>query len=106
MFEPENFYGNIEYKLYISSKKNDRLFSQFLFRMREGNGKAIYIIGITDNGKLHIKNIKLIYYSIKNFLNIIQDHANYKIRLFIYNDYIYAIITLSNNNIIKKLEFI
>ena len=49
MFEPENYYGNIEYKLYISSKKFDRILSQFLFRMREGNGKAIYIIGITDN---------------------------------------------------------
>jgi len=56
MFEPEQFYGNIEYKLYISSKKNERIFSQFLFRMREGNGKAIYIIGITDQGKLHIRN--------------------------------------------------
>ena len=106
MFEPENYYGNIEYKLYISSKKNDRIFSQFLFRMREGNGKAIYIIGITDQGQLHIKNIKLIYHSIKNFLNVVQNYANFKIRLFKYKDYIYSIITLTNNNIIKKLEFI
>ena len=106
MFEPENFYGNIEYKLYISSKKNERILSQFLFRMREGNGKAIYIIGITDQGKLHIKNIKLIYASIKNFLNIVENYSNYKLRLFIYNEYVYSIITLHNNDIIKKLEFI
>lgn len=106
MFEPEQFYGNIEYKLYISSKKNDRIFSQFLFRMREGNGKAIYIIGITDNGNLHMKNIKLIYQSIKNFLNIVQNYAHYKIRLFTYNQYIYSIITLYNYNIIKKLDFL
>ena len=61
MFEPEQFYGNIEYKLYIGSKKNDRILSQFLFRMREGNGKAIYIIGILITAHLtymlHWQNI-------------------------------------------------
>ena len=106
MFEPEQFYGNIEYKLYISSKKFDRILSQFLFRMREGNGKAIYIIGITDKGKLHIKDIKLIYKSIKNFLNIIQNYATFKIKLFTCNTYIYSIITLCNYEIIKKIEII
>lgn len=106
MFESEQFYGNIEYKLYISSKKNERIFSQFLFRMREGNGKAIYIIGITDKGNLHMKNIKLIYQSIKNFLNIVQNYAHYKIRLFTYNQYIYSIISLYNYEIVKKIELI
>lgn len=106
MFEPEEFYGNIEYKLYIGSQKNDRIFSQFLFRMREGNGKAIYIIGITDKGKLHIRDIKLIYKSIKNFLNIVENYAHYKIKLFTYNSYVYSIITLYNYEIVKKIEFI
>ena len=106
MFEPEQFYGNIEYKLYIGSKKNERIFSQFLFRMREGNGKAIYIIGITDKGNLHIKDVKLIYQSIRNFLNIVENYAHFKIRLFTCNSYVYSIISLYNYEIVKKIEFI
>ena len=78
LFEPEQFYGNLEYKLYIGSKKNDRILSQFFFRLREGNGKAIYIIGITDNGFLHITNIKLILESIHNFIYILQKNSNFK----------------------------
>lgn len=106
MFEPEQFYGNIEYKLFIGSLKNERIFSQFLFRMREGNGKAIYIIGITDKGKLHIKDVKLIYQSIRNFLNIVENYAHFKIRLFTRNSYVYSIISLYNYEIVKKIEFI
>ena len=43
-FPPEQFYGNQEYKLCINPKKKDRILSQFLFRLREGHGKAIYFI--------------------------------------------------------------
>ena len=70
-FPQEQFYGNLEYKLYIGLKKNDRILSQFLFRLREGNGKANYIIGITDEGFLHITNIKLIIQSIFNFIYVV-----------------------------------
>lgn len=104
MFEKEQFYGNIEYKLFIGTKKNERIFSQFLFRMREGEGRAIYIIGIKDSGDLYLKNIDVLYISIINFLNIIKKHALYKIRIFTKNKYVYSIITLLNKNISQQLH--
>lgn len=102
MFEPEQFYGNIEYKLYIGSKKNDRILSQFLFRLREGNGKTIYFIGLTDKGALYITNIKPILISINNFIQNVGKYCTYKIRLFTKKPYIYAIICLQNYDIIEK----
>ena len=98
-FEPEEFYGNLEYKLYIGSKKNDRILSQFFFRLREGSGKATYIIGITDNGFLQITDIKFIIDSIHNFINIVGKYSTYKIRIFTKKPYVYAIICLQNDSI-------
>lgn len=51
----ETYYGNKEYKLHLIIKKNfdhiiNKKASQMLFRIIEGNGKALYIIGIKDNG--------------------------------------------------------
>jgi elongation factor 1-alpha len=59
---PEYYYGNKEYKIsldlnkikHISKQKNkilDKKASQMLFRLIEGNGKAIYLIGVSDNGE-------------------------------------------------------
>ena len=51
--EPTN--GNLEYKLNLN-KMNHHKFqkysSQLKYRILEGNGVAIYIIGIHDNGKI------------------------------------------------------
>ena len=52
LFGKEPGEGNIEYKLYINPKKKDKLVSQFFFRMREGSGKAIYLLGVHDSGSL------------------------------------------------------
>tara|TARA_B100000035_G_C20578380_1_gene369929 strand:- start:46 stop:435 length:390 start_codon:yes stop_codon:yes gene_type:complete len=62
---PEKYYGNKEYKLNILlnnrkkvRKSKTKLLetiqkrsTQMLFRILEGNGKAIYLIGVDDNGK-------------------------------------------------------
>jgi elongation factor 1-alpha len=51
--EPEIYYGNTEYKLLVNatdSKRKNGLATQMGFRLREGNGHAIYWIGIMDNG--------------------------------------------------------
>lgn len=52
---PEKYYGNKEYKIFLSfNKKKDiieKKTTQMLFRIYEGNGKAKYIIGIKDNGE-------------------------------------------------------
>ena len=59
--EPE--YGNLEYKLTLnnlSKKKEQRYSTQLLYRVLEGEGVAIYIIGVSDNGKvIGIKNIDI-----------------------------------------------
>jgi elongation factor 1-alpha len=51
--EPEIYDGNTEYKLVLEPKDNKRLkglTTQMGFRLREGNGRAIYWLGIMDNG--------------------------------------------------------
>lgn len=50
---PEIEEGNREYKYKISrfsSNKIESLSSQMKFRLYEGNGKALYIIGVHDDG--------------------------------------------------------
>ena len=52
---PENDMGNIEYKLKLISPSNDRLqhlITQLQWRLGEGNGSALYEIGVSDKGNL------------------------------------------------------
>ncbi|XP_030854561.1 GTP-binding protein 2 [Strongylocentrotus purpuratus] len=52
---PEAAEGNIEYKLKLvnpSSSRFEHLVSQMKWRLREGQGEAIYEIGVEDNGML------------------------------------------------------
>jgi len=50
----ENDEGNIEYKWKICDfqdlSRKEKLISQMRYRLNEGDGKAIYNIGYTDNG--------------------------------------------------------
>ena len=53
--EPENDEGNIEYKLKLINIDDDiinRRSTQMKYRVYEGNGEALYFIGVTDKGKL------------------------------------------------------
>ena len=48
-------HGNIEYKRQLSNtsqNKIEKLTSQMKWRLNEGRGEAIYVIGIEDNGFL------------------------------------------------------
>ena len=61
----ENHKGNKEYKLKLNynpmdktelreqreQKKKEKIATQLFYRLLEGNGKAIYIIGVRDNGE-------------------------------------------------------
>lgn len=52
---PEPQVGNIEYKLKLINPSNQRfehLVTQMKWRLREGQGEAIYEIGVSDSGKL------------------------------------------------------
>ncbi|XP_067619613.1 GTP-binding protein 2 [Eurosta solidaginis] len=53
---PEPQLGNIEYKLKLISPSKHRfehLVTQMKWRLREGNGEAVYEIGVSDSGHLH-----------------------------------------------------
>lgn len=97
---PELEYGNTEYKIFLSPnyrkkfRKNQQLqklyfqnyiqnkSTQMLFRLLEGKGKALYLLGIEDNGKvrgmnpeemkLSIENIKLMAQQIGAVIKIIR----------------------------------
>ena len=70
---PESDTGNIEYKYKLDNLNNlaiQKKMSQLQYRMNEGNGEAIYYIGVYNNGKIDglseedwqesIKNLELI----------------------------------------------
>lgn len=51
--EPENEYGNVEYKLRLTDptpERVERLVTQLKWRIREGHGEAILFLGVKDNG--------------------------------------------------------
>lgn len=52
---PENDNGNVEYKAKLCSLSKERIYhltTQMKWRLREGQGEAIYEIGVSDNGCL------------------------------------------------------
>lgn len=53
---PEPQLGNIEYKLKLinpSKQRFEHLVTQMKWRLREGQGEAVYEIGVSDSGHLH-----------------------------------------------------
>lgn len=71
---PESPAGNVEYKLKIinpSKQRFEHLVTQMKWRLGEGKGEAIYIIGIQDNGQL----IGLSKEEMQDSLNILKQMA-------------------------------
>lgn len=48
--DPENSIGNSEYKLKLFEESYEHVSTQMRYRVEEGNGEAIYTVGILDNG--------------------------------------------------------
>ena len=93
--KPEKFYGNKEYKRLLMprgspiQKMNNikKKASQMLFRLLEGDGKALYILGIEDNGDIYGLNKKELDHTLINFYNIVKE-INAKIKIIrIYKGY-------------------
>jgi len=63
----ENYYGNVEYKqelLDMDKKKINKYATQLKFRLVEGKGKAIYLLGVQDDGTIiGVPNNKIEEYS-------------------------------------------
>ena len=93
--------GNIEYKrdlLNVDEERKKHLASQMKWRVSEGNGEAIYYIGINDNGSFYGLNYNEINISIKilkEITNIINVKINNINKNKINNKY-YAIINIKN----------
>lgn len=86
--KPEKYYGNREYKrnlLNYNISNIQKKASQMLFRIMEGNGKALYLIGIDDNGTIIGLNRKELDLSIE-LIKLISTEINSKIKkIYIYN---------------------
>jgi GTPase len=98
MFKPEKNDGNIEYKLKLLNKDDNRineLTTQLRFRCEEGNGLCIYFLGVKDDGK----HIGLTIDEFNETINTIDKICKN-------NNYIYKIIdiiSIKNKNIYKLL---
>lgn len=81
--ERESEYGNVEYKIYLIDKDDERiksLASQMRFRVNEGNGEAKYIIGIKDDGNM-VGIDKKTYIESYNTLTRVVKKNNYALTL-------------------------
>ena len=90
---PEKEYGNKEYKRMFSLRGHNKSVkklvmkraSQLLFRLIEGEGKAIYLLGIDDNGEVIGLNKQEMETTI-NFMKKIVEEAKGTIKIIrIYN---------------------
>jgi len=53
--DSEKYYGNIEYKQELSNMDSDKIqkyATQMKFRLIEGDGSALYLIGVQDDGNI------------------------------------------------------
>ncbi len=101
----EKYYGNREYKRHLILEDKNKLYAkqlqkrctQLLFRIREGCGKAVYLIGVEDNGHANGILQDECVQSIKNFI-LITEHIGVKInkmRIYVWeneNDTRYCVI--------------
>lgn len=104
MLERENHEGNIEYKRYLlnlDSFRFDQLSTQMKWRLAEGNGEAIYYLGVNDNGSLYNISDKELEESLINF-NKLVNNINAEIintENVMDNDKKYVIIKIRNKHI-------
>ena len=94
---PEQEYGNKEYKIFLSprmkkNKKKKRYpllnmdnyiqnkSSQMLYRLIEGKGKAIYLLGIQDNGDIRGMNQEEMETTLEN-MSLMAEQIKAQIRI-------------------------
>lgn len=113
-FPKEVEYGNIEYKLKITTNENirlEQLASQMKWRLNEGNNEAIYYVGVDDEGYIEgitdedynksIKNISKITKMINSKIKKI-DKKSYDGKFY----YIIEIISYQEKKFTKNVIFI
>lgn len=95
--------GNIEYKLKIINKNNKRLHeltTQMSYRLNEGSGECIYVLGVKDNGELIGINNEEYNESLKNITDFSKTNdsiiVNISKKEIENNKYIYEILIREN----------
>lgn len=76
-FSKELYYGPVEYKLKlhnITPYKLQKYITQMRFRLIEGDGKAIYLIGIHDEGDIIGIEKQYQLKTIINFLKMVKQN--------------------------------
>lgn len=108
--QPEVEYGNKEYKLKIINKQNDRieqLTTQLKWRLSEGDGEALYYIGVNDDGNvvgLSSKELKETIMNLKKMCDKINSKiiSSQKINKY----YLFKIRFIENDIKSKRILFI
>ena len=111
LFYREPNEGNLEYKLNLSnftSNKYEKYSTQLKYRVLEGRGEAIYIIGVFDNGEIKGIPIKEFNITIDKFNHICMN-VNCSIKLIMkcrYNQKKFLILKAVANFDLNSLPFI
>jgi len=111
LFCQEPSKGNIEYKRNLENftrNKFEKYSTQLKYRIIEGRGKAIYIIGINDNGNVYGISNNTIYKTI-NLVNHISVNINSYIQYILkcyYLNKVFLIFSIKSRFIIDNLPFI
>jgi GTPase len=111
LFCQEPSEGNIEYKRNLEKftrVKFEKYSTQLKYRIIEGNGKAIYIIGINDNGNVYGISKETISYTI-NLVNYISSNIDSYINYILKCKYLnkqFLIFSIVANFDISTLPFI
>lgn len=112
---PEKEEGNKEYKRYLFWNNRDkniseiefinRRASQMLYRLLEGQGKAVYLIGVDDDGRIKSLNDNSIKETIK-YVKIISKEIDANVRVIrIYKNNVCTIrLQLEENVLETKLQ--
>ena len=110
---PEKEEGNKEYKRYLYCKNPSpeiqkdfisKRASQMLYRLIEGGGKAIYMLGVDDNGTIYSLNKNLIEKTLK-YINLIASEINASVNVFrIYKNNVCTVRITLDKNKLKKIE--
>ena len=103
--DPELEEGNIEYKRYLFNLTDIRyqqLLTQLQWRLGEGDGEAIYYIGVNDDGNYFELTRDQQKESISNIKRLIKD-AKSKITSFDFNKYFIRVkFRLIEKRVLKK----
>ncbi len=106
--EPEDYYGNIEYKRYLIDVDNIRLeelATQMKWRLVEGDGEAIYYFGVEDDGEPYFITQEQLNETLNNF-NTLLEKNNAKIINYEKIDIYYKITIRIKKNIFPEIRIV